>query len=81
MTVELKKTLGKVTADKMTLNRISIMLMDMKDLYLNKAENEQDAEMKAVYERMAERHRTDSKFIYDALDAVGFYDSVKNKHK
>ena len=65
MTVKLKYH-GKITADKETLNYIACAFMDA--AHYNSAQG---------YNALANKANEDSKIIYDALDAVGFYDALR----
>ena len=62
MTVKLKYH-GKITADKETLNYLACAFMAAAHCHTAQG-----------YHALAKEANADSKAIYDALDAVGFYD-------
>ena len=73
MTIDVKG-IGKVTASKETLNMLAVVFIYAQEAFENRSKDVNRSEkMRAVAERMAGYQDESRQSIYDALEAVGFY--------
>lgn len=71
MTVQLTSPcMGKITADKATLNMLASIFYRTADEY-----------EKEGFPTCGDAIRRDANIIYDALDAKGFYDDIRRANK
>ena len=73
MTIDVKG-FGKVTASKETLNSLAVLFIYAEEAFNKRSEDKNRSEkMREVANRIAGYHRESRNSIFEALDAVGYY--------